>query len=640
MPSAARRRLSVACIIAGTIALLAGLPLAYLDQNVFEPRGFADNAAETLQDSAVRAQISEDLTDALVSANPQAVSFVPVIRTVMDSVLQSGQAASIMRAAAVETHNAVFSQTEGSVVIDLANLGIIGLEFAKTQNPGIANELSRPREIALKIADRSLTAGAIRLAERVRALALILPLAAIVLFGAGLFVVPDRRRAAMDVGSALFLTGVLLFAAYLIVGTILLVGTEGRERDVVSGVWRAFMHGFVIWCGLVALAGAIVAASAASVMRELDPARVPLLLWDRITRVPDRTWKLVLGAVGLILVGAAIIGDPLGSLRLLATVFGAWLVFAGTVTLLRLLVGPAPAEPDAVSVRALRRRIVPAVVAGLVLVGGGAVIVGSVIEKRARPEPVVNTNPGCNGFLELCDRPLDEVTLAATHNSESSAQALFLNPNHGIDIASQLALGARGLLIDAYLGQMNDQGTVRTDLAPKAVEAAEAKIGADGLAAAQRLAGSVAFGPVSGDTELYLCHVLCELGALKAIDVFREIRDWMDRNPREVLMIVIEDAAPTADIKRELEAERPGRARERRADRGGRARSRRSRELIDSGKRLLVMAEDKGDADRLVPARVRGACRRRRSRSRAPRSWSARARAGRTAAARARRSSS
>ena len=596
MSSATRRRLSVACIVAGTIALLAGLPFAYLDQNVFEARGFADNVTETLQDSAVRAQISSDVTGALVSANPQAVSIVPVLNTVFDSVLRSPQAASVVRAAAIETHNAVFSQTEGSVVIDLANLGIIAFEFAQTQNPGIANELSRPREIALKIADRSLTVRAVRLANTVRALALVLPLAAILLFGVGLFIVPDRRRAAIDVGSALFLTGVLLFAAYLIVGTVLLAGSTGRERDVVAGVWRAFMHGFVIWCALVALAGAIIGASAASVMRELDPARVPLLLWNRITHVPDRTWKLVVGAVALIFVGASVIADPLGALRLLATIFGAWLVFAGTVTLLRLLIGPAPPEPDdEVSARVLWRRLIPAVLAGVVLVGGGAIVVGTTIDDRARPDPVVSTNPGCNGHLELCDRRLSEVTFPATHNSESSAQALFLNPNHGIDIQSQLDLGVRGLLIDAYLGQRNDQGTVRTDLAPKAVDAVEAQIGANGLAAAQRLAGSVAFGPVAGDKELYLCHVLCELGALKAVDVFREIRDWMDRNPREVLMIVIEDAAPTADIKRELEAGGLAELASAVPIRAGEP-TPTLRSLVDSGRRLLVMAEDKGDA--------------------------------------------
>ena len=40
-----------------------------------------------------------------------------------------------MRAAAVQTHNAVFSATKGSVVIDLANVSVIALEFLKTQRP-------------------------------------------------------------------------------------------------------------------------------------------------------------------------------------------------------------------------------------------------------------------------------------------------------------------------------------------------------------------------------------------------------------------------------------------------------------------------------------------------------------------------
>jgi hypothetical protein len=350
----------------------------------------------------------------------------------------------------------------------------------------------------------------------------------------------------------------------------------------------------MIWCGLLALAGAIVAAAAASVIGELDPARLPNLLWRRITRRPDATWKLVLGAVALIFAGAAIIADPLGAIRLAAAVFGAWLVFAGMVTLLRLLIGPDVDLAFDVSVRKLRRRLLPPILAGVTLVAGGAIVLGLVLESRARPDPVVNESPGCNGSEELCDRRLSEVTLPATHNSESSAQALFLNPNHGIDIRAQLELGVRGLLIDAYLGQRNEQGTVRTDLAPKAVDAAEAKIGPEGLAAAQRLAGSVAFGPIAGDKELFLCHVLCELGALKASDAFREIRDWMDLNPRELLVIIIEDAAPTADIKRELEKSGLAElASEVPIDERTPAPTLRS--LIEDGRRLIVAAEEKGD---------------------------------------------
>ncbi len=114
----------------------------------------------------------------------------------------------------------------------------------------------------------------------------------------------------------------------------------------------------------------------------------------------------------------------------------------------------------------------------------------------------------------------------------SSAQDRFLNANHGIALPNQLDLGIRGLLIDAYLGQRNDQGVVRTDLAPKAVTAVEAKIGPQGLAAAQRLAGSVAFGPVSGPKKLYLCHIICEFGATEASKGFGQIKDWLDLHPR------------------------------------------------------------------------------------------------------------
>jgi hypothetical protein len=218
-----------------------------------------------------------------------------------------------------------------------------------------------------------------------------------------------------------------------------------------------------------------------------------------------------------------------------------------------------------------------------------------VLDGRAAAQPAVNTNPGCNGYLELCAKRLDEVTLPTTHNAMGSAQALFLAPNQGVDMLNQLDSGIRGMQLDAYLGQRNDDGTVRTDLAPKAVEAAEAKIGAEGLRAAQRLAGSVAFGPVQGKKQLYLCHVLCELGALEAVPAFRQIRDWMDRNPREVLMFVIEDAAPTAAIKQGLEDS--GLAAYASDVQVGDGKPFPTLEqMIDSGKRLWVMAEEKGDA--------------------------------------------
>lgn len=594
MSQPGRRRLSITCIVIGALALSLALPLAYLDRNVFQARGFSNNAAATLDDAAVRAEISSDLTRAIVAREPQAVSFAPLLLNISDALLRTSQAHSLVRSAAVQTHNAVFSATKGSVVIDLANLSVIALELLKTQRPAQTRDLAQPQKIALQLSDRSLTVRAIEAADSVRLLAVVLPLLALALFAVGLFTVAERRRAALNVGIAVFLVGALNFAAFLVVRAVVLTNEEGDRRDVVGGIFDAFLGRFPLWCGVLALAGAIVAASAASVIGELDPARVPALLWDRITREPDATWKLVAGAVVLILAGLAVIGDPIGAVSLAVSVFGAWLIFAGAVTLLRLIIGPAPTPAELPSARALRRRLVPVVLGALLLIGVSAAGVGLVLDGRSAAQPVVNTNPGCNGYLELCGRRLNEVTFATTHNAMSSAQALFLNPNQGVDMLNQLDSGVRGMQLDAYLGQRNGKGTVRTDLAPKAVDAAEAKIGPEGLRAAQRLAGSVAFGPVQGKKQVYLCHVLCELGALEAVPTFKKIKDWMDRNPREVLMFVIEDAAPTAAIKQAFGDS--GLAGYANAETVGDGRPFPTlEEMIRSGKRLWIMAEENGE---------------------------------------------
>ena len=58
------------------------------------------------------------------------------------------------------------------------------------------------------------------------------------------------------------------------------------------------------------------------------------------------------------------------------------------------------------------------------------------------------------------------------------------------------------------------------------MEAAEAKVGPEGLAAAQRLAGSVAFGPIAGHKGVFLCHILCEL--VEAGAKFARVeRNWL-----------------------------------------------------------------------------------------------------------------
>jgi hypothetical protein len=592
MGTSSRRRLSGALVVLGTLVLVLAVPFMYLDRNVFEPQGFADNAAETLESDAVRKQLSAELTGALVARDPQLVAAAPVLAGVADTLLESAQAASLVRAAAVQTHNALFSTTEGSVVIDLANLGVIALEFLTLQDPALEDQLQAPRDIAIQLADRTLTVQLVDLADRVRTLAIVLPLLALALFAAALALDPWRRRAALNVGIGFLIAAATGYVALIVTRALVLYGDDGDRREVTSAIFEAFLGGFAWWCAAVGLAGAIIAASAASVLGDLDPARVPQRVWAWITRPRRRRWQELVGAVVLILGGTTVIADPLATVRLLVGLVGAWMIFAGVVTFLRMVVRSRADEPE-VTPGEFGREFVPWLIGAVAAVALVTVGLAIVIGGRGEPEPAAASDPGCNGAAQLCARRFDAVVFPTSHNAMASAQSLFLNANHGISMRKQLDAGVRGLLLDAYLGQRNAQGVVRTDLADKAVAEVEAKIGEQGLAAAQRLAGSVAFGPVEGEKQLYLCHILCELGAYEASEAFADLRDWLDRNPREVLAIMIEDAAPTQDIKRELE--RAGLAEMASDFQPGEGRPFPTLEqMIDSGRRLWIMAEENG----------------------------------------------
>ncbi len=590
-----RERLSRGLIAAGAVAMLLALPLAYLDRNVFEARGFADNAVEAVQDDAVRAKVAADVTRALVTRNPRLVAAAPLLNSATETVLGGAIAGSIIRRAAAETHKAIFSGDANSLVIDLANLGVVALGFVRTQDPELADRVATQGEIVVKLADRSLTVDLVDTASRVAVLAIVLPLLALALLGAALAVSRLRRGAALQIGLALVSVGAVSFVAFLILRAVVLAGHTGGARDVAAGIFGAFLGSYPWWCLAVGAAGAIVAASAATLQRRGDPADLPRTAWRLLTAEPATPIRAVLRAAALLLAGATIVGDPPGALAVAAVAVGGWMVFTALVWLLRLLVGPEPGAADVPSFQALRRRFVPWVLASLALVGLTAAGVGFVVDGRAGEAPAEAASTGCNGAEALCARPLDTVVFPTSHNATATAQDGYLNANHGLSFARQLDLGVRGLQIDAYLGQRNDRGVVRTDLAPKAVAQAEAKVGPEGLAAAQRLAGSVVFGPVTGPKSLFFCHVLCELGATPGDELLGSLKDWLDRHPREVLMIVIEDAAPAAEIKAAFERAGLAALASDFQPAAGRPFPTLG-EMIASGKRLFVMGEDRGEA--------------------------------------------
>jgi hypothetical protein len=67
------------------------------------------------------------------------------------------------------------------------------------------------------------------------------------------------------------------------------------------------------------------------------------------------------------------------------------------------------------------------------------------------------------------------------------------------------------------------------------------------VAAAQRIRDRLT-GVSEDRREIYLCHGFCELGAYELKPVLGQIRDFMVQNPGEVLILIIEDYIPPADL--------------------------------------------------------------------------------------------
>ena len=207
------------------------------------------------------------------------------------------------------------------------------------------------------------------------------------------------------------------------------------------------------------------------------------------------------------------------------------------------------------------------------------------VERPDRPVTV------CNGRVALCARPLNEVVFPGTHNSMAAAdeRGWFFAAHRG-GLAKQLEFGVRALLIDTHYGVRDKEGNVRTDLEregtnrQKIVDA----IGEEALAAAERLVGRIGFGELEGDTDIYMCHTLCELGATPLVDGLRDIREFLDKNPDEFVILFVQDETVPKDTAAVF-------------DRAGLTRYAHvherdepwpdMRELIASDERLLVLAE-------------------------------------------------
>jgi hypothetical protein len=203
--------------------------------------------------------------------------------------------------------------------------------------------------------------------------------------------------------------------------------------------------------------------------------------------------------------------------------------------------------------------------------------------------------PSCDGAAANCGKRLDEVVFAGTHNSfAASAEPGWHFANQRYPISRQLDDGIRALLLDVHFGVYDPAtGRVRTDLSAEGADRNKvaAQVPARALRVADRVAGRVGVGTLNGPPEPYLCHTLCELGAEPLNRELEVVRDFLERHPDQVVVVVVEDYVPPATIERAFEQTELTRYV---ATLDRRQPLPTLGELIARGQRLVVFAEEQG----------------------------------------------
>jgi hypothetical protein len=558
--SRSRGTASVVMLVIGAILLIAGTVAFYAREQIVDREAFANRAVEALEDDGVRTVVGREIVIYLAERGSADLAAArPLLESVVGTLIQTEPFQRVFRAAALEANRVFFVRERENVLFDLGDAAQI-VEFGlRSVSPNLARQLPddlKPDLLALR--DREFAGTTLRVADQVRVLGIVLPLVAVLLLAGAVALAPDRRIAVLRAGVAVGAAGAILLVALLVLEARTLAGVYGEDevtdeevRAAVSGLFDAFLGDLLTWALLLALLGVAVAAAAAA----LDPEDVeaPAHRLRRLAQRPSSGWARALRGVAALAAGILAVLDPTLALQIGAVVVGAFLVFFGMSELLLLLARPGQTRAEAEHTRG--RALVGAGAAAVLVVGALVALV--VVVTSSAPEPSI-AQPGarsgkCNGSFALCDLRLNEAVWGGTHNSFSAADSpnwFIANQRH--DIKRQLADGIRLFLIDPHWGVETGNGRVRTDFAAEKRDRNRVakSLPPAVLASAERLAGRLGAGEASGERKVWLCHSVCELGATKMVDSLVEIREFLEANRGEVVILFIEPYLTPQDIEK------------------------------------------------------------------------------------------
>jgi len=585
-PVRRRRWLSRTLMVVATISLFLTSVLGWASTAVFDGDVFSKRAAQMLDSSEVRAALADRLADQITErGSTQLVAYRPVLVAVIQGVSQTEAFKAVVAKALKSAHSAVFQEDGDKFVINLAGTLQVVLDSARVTNPDLAKQLpTNASDLLVDVTDKARSLQLWQVGETVDSFLVGLIVITLLSYVGAVYWAPKRRKAFLAVGftiigvaAALVMLTVIgpkLAAAPIKDPTLEVAVRAGLETfmgDLRSGAF--WLAGY----GVIMLA---VVNAAADPGRRFEPGQILARLQARFSRPPASDGSRVLRGIGLVVLGLIVLAFSTDLLSLLILLIGVYVAYYGLVEIISVVgrpdlagdeagraVAAAPGGGDRVTPGAAPRRLRLVPVVAVVAVITMLVTTGLIVSGRSARKAAA-TEAACNGHVELCDRTIDKVAFPGSHNSMSAARERgWLMGEHLGGIPAQLRYGIRAFLIDTHYGVptgLTIPGTnlpvIATDKAqeeavafsrgitlPSAQQFAN-EVGSDLQARAEALNKSA---PKVADAQrdVYLCHNYCELGATRFADSMKEVNRFITSNPREVVILFIEDYVTQAETQ-------------------------------------------------------------------------------------------
>lgn len=550
------------CGTVGVVLLLLASSLTFLSRALFDADYFASRVADSLADPRTASYVAEQITESVVAANADLILVRPLIKTSAQTVVSSGPFRAVAREAVKQSHVLLATSGGREVLLSVSDFGVI-LHEALADRPELAAMIPRDAVVVLGNLHEGYLLDAstqtLRLGQRVGRWPQLVFLMGVILLVTGILLACEREFALLRAGIAVTAAmGVTLLVLELGVLFVVRIPSDPALGQALAGVWSTFVAGFRVRIAIVGGTGLLMTAAATAFLETMNLASISRGLWHFLTEPLTSRWLRLVRGLALLLLGILALLDAGLATRILISTAGGVLAFLGMRELSRLAVDPAERLNRRVArlesrtprgSRWLRRTLIALAV--LVLLVPGALTVTQMNEEEAA---TATMTMACNGLPELCDTPLDQVVFACTHNAMGAADIPgWLFPNQQYGIQRQLEDGIRALMLDVIPG-IPAGSAVKTDLGPNELsrEKLEPILGSEGLDAALRIRERL-LGAEEETGDIYLCHALCELGATRLVPSLATVRDFLVANPREVLIIIIEDMVPPEAIARACE---------------------------------------------------------------------------------------